>query len=69
MGLFGASILFLVGAWQNTQQVCDFPGTEECQFQLSTAAQVARLQSLTALGLSAIGAGLYLVVRKRKSLS
>jgi hypothetical protein len=64
LGLFGASLIFLWGCWQNAHKDCEFPGTEECMFELTTAQEIARLQAFAAIGCATLAAGGYLLLRR-----
>lgn len=64
LGFIGAAFIFAIGAWNNAHQPCEYPDTEECAFQMSTAADIARLQMFAALGCGLIGAGLYAAARR-----
>lgn len=65
LGFIGAAFIFAIGAWNNARKACEYPDTEECYFELSTNADLARLQMFSALGCGLIGAGLYAVARRR----
>lgn len=65
LGLFGAALVFLWGAWGNSQKDCEFPGTEECLFEIATSQEIARLQAYAAIGCALISGGLYLSLRRR----
>jgi len=67
LGLSAAAFIFAFTAWNQLHVVCDFPETEECTQQLTTASEVARLESYASLGaaLVAAGAGLLLLRGRR----
>jgi hypothetical protein len=65
LGLFGASLIFLWGCWQNSNKQCEFPDTEECIFEVTTAQQIARLQAFASIGCAALAAGGYLLLRRK----
>lgn len=65
LGLMGAALVFLLNAWGNATRDCTFPDTEECEFELTNAQEVARLQSFAAIGCALIGGGLYLAMRRK----
>lgn len=65
LGAMGAALIFLDASWNNSHRDCSFPDTEQCNFELSTAAEVARMQALAAIGFALVSGGLYLVWRRR----
>ncbi len=65
LGLVGAAFIFVWHAWMTATADCNFPDTEECNFELANAQEIARLQSLAAIGCALVAAGLYLAVRRR----
>ena len=64
-GLVGAAFVLLWAASTNYAHTCAFPGTEECEFELTTAEDVARLQAYAAIGFSLVAGGMFLSTRKR----
>ena len=65
LGLVAEAIVFVVNAVQNTTQDCAFPGTEECDFEVAEAQEIARLQSYAAIGCALVAGGLFLTMRRR----
>lgn len=65
LGLLGAAVIFVISSWNNSHQDCEFPGTEQCTFELSTGEDVARLQAFAAIGCALISGGLSLAYRRR----
>lgn len=57
LGLLGAAVVLVIAAWSNLHLECEFPGTDECLFEVATAARLARLQGAAALGLLLLGSG------------
>ena len=65
LGALAAAIVFAAAAWNNSHRDCEFPGTEQCTFERSTALGVARLQAFAAIGCALIAGGLYLGYRRQ----
>ena len=65
LGLLGAAMIFASSAWTHATTDCSFPDTEECNFELTNAQEVSRLQSFAAIGCVLIGGGLYLALRRK----
>lgn len=66
LGLVGAAVLLVVLAFGNLQRPCDYPGTVECQFELETWREIARLEFLSAGGCALVGVGLALALRRQR---
>lgn len=64
LSLFGCAVILFTLSWRQSHVDCEFPGSEQCTFERTTNADVARLQLFGALGCSLVGAGLALVVRR-----
>ena len=64
LGLFGASLVLLFAAVGNARHECEFPDTEECNFELQEAHEIGRLQAFAAIGCSLISGGIYLAARR-----
>ena len=64
LGAMGAAAIFVAASWINSHRNCEFPGSEECNFELSTAEDVARMQAFAGIGFALVSGGLYLVWRK-----
>ena len=64
LGALGAALIFVVASWNNSHSDCEFPDTEQCNFELSTADEVARMQAFAAIGFALVSGGLYLVWRR-----
>lgn len=65
LGLVSAAFIFLWNAVGSATQDCAFPDTEECNFELANAQEIARLQSFAAIGCALVAGGLFLAVRRR----
>lgn len=65
LGFAGAALVFLYGCWTNAKKDCEYPGTEECNFELATANELARLQGFAALGCALLAGGGYLLLRRK----
>ena len=65
LGLIAAALVFAVASWNNAHQDCEYPGTEQCTFERSTAQGVARLQAYAAVGCALLAGGLSLGSRRR----
>lgn len=62
---FGAGAVLSGLAWQSSRVDCADLQPEECTFTRQTAAEIARLQWLAALGTLLVGAGALVWVRER----
>jgi hypothetical protein len=65
LGLLGSAFILLGAAVLNVRKTCDAPGTQECDWELSTAEDIARLQCLAAIGCGLVSGGLFLAIRKK----
>ena len=65
LGLTFASFALVYAAFMQLNHVCEFPDTEECAFELSTASDLAQLQSFAALGCALVAGGMFLLLRRR----
>ena len=61
----GAALVFVTASWRNSHGDCEFPDTEQCHFELSTQAELARLQGFAAIGFALMTGGLSLALRRR----
>ena len=65
IGLFGGALVLGGLGLQSASRTCEFPDTEECMWEMSMHADMARLQAYGAVGLALVGAGLFLVARRQ----
>lgn len=65
MGLVGAALFFVANAMHNSTRDCEYPGTDECDFETTEAQEIVRLQSYAAIGCVLVAGGLFLAIRKR----
>ena len=65
LGALAAAIVFAVASWKSSHEDCEFPGSEQCAFELSTGEDVARLQAFAAMGCACVAGGLFLVWRRK----
>ncbi len=64
-GLVGSALLLTFFAWRSAHFECESPGTEECMFEETTHADIARLQSYASIGTALIAVGLFLMIRRK----
>ena len=64
LGLFGAALIFVGSAWTNVHHDCDYPGTDECAFEVHTGEEIGRIQAWAAIGCALVSSGLFLASRR-----
>lgn len=65
LSLICSTVLLMVLAYTTAKRPCEYPESEECQFELETNAEIARLQSYAAIGCALIGTGLLVTLRRK----
>lgn len=65
LSLLCSTALMMVLAYTTAKRPCEYPDSEECQFELETNAEIARLQSYAAIGSALIGTGLLIALRRK----
>lgn len=66
LGFFGGALALAVIAWRTATFECEFPGTEECNFEIATAEYLAKLQAGGALGCALVAGGGALALRRKR---
>ncbi len=65
LGLVGSAFVLLYAGWTNAHRPCEFPGTAQCEMELSLGEHLARLQSYAAIGCALVAGGVFLFTRRR----